>query len=153
MMDAVASSKRAPEAPGRPDGPPVTAREAVDKMVQAGLLDDLMDQVDGGGLQLTGEGGFLPELVRRVLEAGLEVERSEHLGYEKHDPVGNGSGNSRTRTGQRHPTITGSPHQLTGGGQLLLRGRPSVPAVYDGLTPTSVSVTIDPLPPSHSSGA
>ena len=60
MMDAVASSRRAPEAPGRSEEPPVTAREAVDKMVQAGMLDDLMDQVDRGDLQLTGEGGFLP---------------------------------------------------------------------------------------------
>ena len=44
---------------------------------------------------MTGEGGFLPEMVRRVLEAGLEVERTEHLGYEKHDRAGGGSGNSR----------------------------------------------------------
>ena len=73
----------------------MTARGAVDKMVRAGFLDDLMDQVDGGGLQLTGEGGFLPELVRRVLEAGLEAERTDHLGYEKHDRAGDGSGNSR----------------------------------------------------------
>ena len=95
MMDAMASSREAPEALGRPEGLPVTAREAVDRMVRAGFLDDLMDQVDGGGLQLTGEGGFLPEMVRRVLEAGLEAERTDHLGYEKHDRVGVGSGNSR----------------------------------------------------------
>jgi putative transposase len=95
MMDAMASGKGAPGAPGRPEGLPVTAREAVDKLVQAGFLDDLMDQVDGGGLQLTGEGGFLPEMVRRVLEAGLEVERTDHLGYEKHERAGDGSGNSR----------------------------------------------------------
>jgi hypothetical protein len=30
---------------------PVTAREAVDKMVQSGMLDDLMNQVDSGDLQ------------------------------------------------------------------------------------------------------
>jgi putative transposase len=95
MMDGVASSREAPGAPGRPEGLPVTAREAVDKMVRAGFLDELMDQVDGGGLQLTGEGGFLPEMVKRVLEAGLEAERTDHLGYEKHDRAGDGSGNSR----------------------------------------------------------
>ena len=95
MMDGMASSKEAPGALGRAERLPVTAREAVDKMVQAGLLDDLMDQVDGGGLQLTGEGGFLPEMVKRVLEAGLEAERTDHLGYEKHDRAGDGSGNSR----------------------------------------------------------
>ncbi|MEJ7706747.1 MAG: IS256 family transposase [Nocardioidaceae bacterium] len=71
------------------------ARETVNKMVEAGLLDDLMARVDGGGLQLTGEGGFLPELTRRVLEAGLQAELTDHLGYEKHDRAGWGSPNSR----------------------------------------------------------
>ena len=72
-----------------------TARDAVDRLVQGGLLDDLMAQVDEGSLQLTGEGGFLPELVKRVLEAGLAAELTDHLGYEKHDRAGHGSGNSR----------------------------------------------------------
>ena len=91
----VASERGTPEASGLGSEQPVTAREAVDKMVQAGLLDDLLNQVDAGGLQLTGEGGFLPELVKRVLEAGLDVEMTGHLGYEKHDRAGYGSGNSR----------------------------------------------------------
>ena len=47
------------------------AREAVNEMVEAGLLDDLMARVDRGGLQLTGAGGFLPELIKAVLERGL----------------------------------------------------------------------------------
>jgi putative transposase len=54
-----------------------------------------MAKVDEGGVQLTGDGGFLPELVKRVLEAGLKVELTDHLGYEKHDRVGHGSNNSR----------------------------------------------------------
>src|SRR6478609_5332483 len=84
------------------------ARDAVDKLVRGGLLDDLMAQVDQGSLQLTGEGGFLPELVKRVLEAGLEVERTDHLGYEKHDRAGDGSGNSRNGyTGKRLGTEVG----------------------------------------------
>src|SRR5215210_4285632 len=95
MMDAMGSPGATPGASERSEGPPVTAREAVDKMVQAGFLDDLMGQVDAGDLQLTGEGGFLPELVKRVLEAGLAAELTDHLGYEKHDRAGQGSGNSR----------------------------------------------------------
>jgi putative transposase len=95
MMDAVGSGRGASEAPGLGSDQPVTAREAVDKMVQAGMLDDLMNQVDSGDLQLTGEGGFVPELVKRVLEAGLQAELTDHLGYERHDRVGHGSGNSR----------------------------------------------------------
>jgi putative transposase len=93
MMDVMATSKKTPQAFG--SGEPVTAREAVDRIVSDGVLDDLMAQVDGGGLQLTGEGGFLPELVKRVLEAGLQAELTDHLGYEKHDQAGYGSGNSR----------------------------------------------------------
>ena len=38
---------------------------------------------------------MLPELVRRVLEEGLRAELTDHLGYEKHDRAGHGSGKSR----------------------------------------------------------
>jgi len=71
------------------------AQEAVDRLLDQGFLDELMAKVDEGGVQLTGNGGFLPELVKRVLEAGLQAELTDHLGYEKHDRVGHGSGNSR----------------------------------------------------------
>ncbi len=71
------------------------ARRAVDAIVEAGLLDKVLAQVDTGELRLAGEGGFLPEMLRRSLEAGLRVELSDHLGYEKGDPAGQGSGNSR----------------------------------------------------------
>jgi hypothetical protein len=48
MMDAVGSGRGASEAPGLGSGQPVTAREAVDKMVQAWMLDELLNQVDSG---------------------------------------------------------------------------------------------------------
>ena len=71
------------------------ARAAVNDMIDAGLLDSVMERAAAGELALTGEGGFLPELVRSVLERGLSTELSEHLGYEKGDPAGRGSPNSR----------------------------------------------------------
>jgi putative transposase len=74
---------------------PGSAREAVNRMIDAGLLDDVMDRVDAGGLELTGEGGFLPEMIKAVLERGLATELTGHLGYERGDPAGRGSGNSR----------------------------------------------------------
>jgi len=67
-------------------------------MVSAGLFDDLMDRVDDGGLQLTGEGGFLPEMIKAVLERGLQAELGDHLGYDKGARAGHGSGNSRNGT-------------------------------------------------------
>ena len=74
---------------------PRSARETINEMLGAGLLDGLMDRVDAGELTLTGEGGFLPEMVKAVLERGLAAELTEHLGYEKGDPAGRGSPNSR----------------------------------------------------------
>jgi putative transposase len=92
----------------KPDGPKRPAQEAVDRLLDQGFLDELMDRVDEGGVQLTGEGGFLPELVKRVLEAGLQAELTGHLGYEKHDRAGMGSGNSRNgSTGKRLGTEVG----------------------------------------------
>jgi transposase-like protein len=38
------------------------------------------------------------QLVKMTVEAALGAELDEHLGYEKHDPAGRGSGNSRNGT-------------------------------------------------------
>jgi putative transposase len=72
-----------------------SARDAVNDMIEAGLLDRLMERVGDDGLRLTGEGGFLPEMIKAVLERGLQAELTDHLGYEKGDPAGRGSPNSR----------------------------------------------------------
>jgi putative transposase len=45
--------------------------------------------------QIVGENGLLKQLTKAVLERAMQAEMTEHLGYEKHDPVGYGSGNSR----------------------------------------------------------
>src|SRR5688572_23111842 len=71
---------------------------AVDQLVDAGLLDELMSRVDSGELVLTGEGGFLPAMIKAVLERGLAAELTGHLGYEKGDPAGRGLPNSRNGT-------------------------------------------------------
>jgi putative transposase len=71
------------------------ARQAVNAMLDAGLLDEVMRRADAGELALTGEGGFLPEMLKAVLERGLQIELTDHLGYEKGDPAGRGSPNSR----------------------------------------------------------
>ena len=74
---------------------PSLARHVVAEMVQEGLLDQVMERVETDGLALTGPGGFLAEMVKAVLERGLQAELTEHLGYEKGDRAGRGSPNSR----------------------------------------------------------
>jgi len=80
---------------GDPGPPPVSARVLAREMVESGAFDDLFSRVDDGELRLTGEGGFLPEMVKASLERGLRAELTRHLGYEKVDPAGRGSPNSR----------------------------------------------------------
>src|SRR5579871_3787088 len=74
------------------------ARAVVAELAEAGLLDRVMAGAEAGELALTGEGGFLPEMVKAVLERGLAAELTSHLGYEKGDPAGRGSANSRNGT-------------------------------------------------------
>jgi putative transposase len=44
---------------------------------------------------IIGENGLLKQLTKAVLERAMQAEMTEHLGYEKHDPAGHNSGNSR----------------------------------------------------------
>jgi putative transposase len=67
------------------------------------LVAMLVERARSEGLQLTGQGGLLQQLTKRVLESALEGEITDHLGYEKHDAVGRGSGNSRN--GGRAKTV------------------------------------------------
>jgi putative transposase len=62
------------------------------------LASSLVEQARAQGVELVGPGGLLSELTKKVLEAGLEVELEDHLGYAKHDPAGRDSGNSRNGT-------------------------------------------------------
>jgi transposase-like protein len=65
---------------------------------QAELAARLVEEAQATGVNLVGPGGLLAALTKQVLELGLEVEMSEHLGYDKHDPTGRDGGNSRNGT-------------------------------------------------------
>ncbi|PKV82805.1 transposase-like protein [Streptomyces sp. TLI_146] len=62
------------------------------------LIAMLVGRARSDGLQLTGEGGLLQQLTKRVLESALEGEITDHVGYDKHDAAGRNSGNSRNGT-------------------------------------------------------
>ena len=62
------------------------------------VAEALIDQADAQGAELLGPDGLLTQLTQRVLGRALDAELTEHLGYEKGDPAGHGSGNSRNGT-------------------------------------------------------
>jgi putative transposase len=49
--------------------------------------------------------GLLQQITKAVLERAMQAEMTEHLGYEKHDPAGYNSGNSRN--GVTRKTVRG----------------------------------------------
>ncbi len=76
------------------------------------LVQALADRARAEGLQLTGEGGLLARLTKRVVESALEGEMDDHLGYSKHDPVGRDGGNSRNGTRGKSVLTEAGPLEL-----------------------------------------
>ncbi|WP_408610583.1 IS256 family transposase [Lentzea terrae] len=76
------------------DSKPVSGLDGLDEQ----LVAQLLSSAKASGLKLTGEGGMLQQLTKLVLESALEGEMTDHLGYDKHDPAGRGTGNSRNGT-------------------------------------------------------
>jgi putative transposase len=54
---------------------------------------------------LIGESGLLKQLTKALIERAMNAELTHHLGYEKHDPAGYHSGNSRN--GRSPKTVKG----------------------------------------------
>ena len=75
-----------------PDG---SAGPSVEELA---IARELVRSARARGVALTGPGGMLKALTKTVLETALDEEMADHLGYEKHDPAGRGSGNSRNGT-------------------------------------------------------
>lgn len=69
-------------------------REKANKPVS----DELIDQWLKDGRKPEDVNDLLKQITKAVLERAMQAEMSEHLGYEKHDPAGANSGNSRNGT-------------------------------------------------------
>jgi len=68
------------------------------------LLDQLMKDYKKPE-DLIGESGLLKQLTKALVERAMKAELTAHLGYDKHDPAGKKSGNSRN--GKSQKTIKG----------------------------------------------
>ncbi len=84
---------------GGDEPPGADVLDAVDEQ----LIARLAGRAREGGLTLTGEGGLLGQLTKRLVESALEGEITDHLGYDRHDAAGRDGGNSRN--GHRAKTV------------------------------------------------
>jgi putative transposase len=80
--------------PRKPDAGPPGERPLIDEE----LADHLLGRAQEQGAELLGPDGLLSQVTKAVLERALAEEMTGHLGYDKHDPAGRGSGNNRNGT-------------------------------------------------------
>ena len=66
-------------------------------MAEKSKLDAALDELLTGKSpeEIVGAGGVLKQLTKALLERAMGAELSNHLGYEKHESAGRGSGNNR----------------------------------------------------------
>jgi len=79
---------------------PATRPEVVPDL--GDVAEQLVAQARADGVNLTGPGGVLTGLVRRVLETGLEAELSDHLGHDRRGRSASGN----VRNGTSSKTVT-----------------------------------------------
>lgn len=75
--------------------PDDSAAERVAALLQPERIDALIADADAAGISIDGPGGLISQMIKAVLERGLETEMADHLGYDRGDPAGSGTGNSR----------------------------------------------------------
>jgi len=78
-------------------------KEPAEQSAEQQVAAELVRQAREKGLSLTGPDGLLKQLTKTVIEVALQEEMTDHLGYEKHDPAGAGTGN--VRNGSRGKTV------------------------------------------------
>ena len=91
--EPVGRAQRRAGAARRPDPRPELAEE-----VKALLSDELIDELLAGARteeEIAGPGGLLGQLTKRLVERAMEVELTDHLGYEPHQEPPGGAGNTR----------------------------------------------------------
>jgi putative transposase len=83
---------------GEMSAPPRSGRKRAGSALREQLPDALIDELLAGARtedELVGPGGVLAGLTKRLLERAMEVELTDHLGYEHGESPPDGTGNSR----------------------------------------------------------
>jgi hypothetical protein len=92
---------------GEPPAPPPGILERVPDDLRRQLPDDVVDELLAGARteeEIFGPGGVFGQLTKRLVERAMEVELTDHLGYEPHQEPPGGTGN--TRNGSTPKTLT-----------------------------------------------
>ncbi len=89
---------------GADGSPPTTPSGILDEMpdeIRRKLPDDVVDELLAGARteeEIAGPGGVLSQLTKRLIERALEVELTDHVGFDPHQEPPGGAGNTRNGT-------------------------------------------------------
>jgi putative transposase len=89
------------EPPGEPSATPSEILEQMPDDLRRKLPDDVVDELLAGARteeEIVGPGGLLSQLTKRLVERALEVELTDHVGYDRHQEPPGGAGNTRNGT-------------------------------------------------------
>src|SRR3954454_16080263 len=84
------------------------ARRVTDARASSGL-DALLAEAKAAGTPIDGVDGLLNQMTKAVLERALQTEMAHHLGYDRDDPAGAGTGNSRNGSSAKTVWTTNGP--------------------------------------------
>jgi putative transposase len=93
---------------GEPAPPPGILERLPDEMREK-LPDELVDELLAGARteeEIFGQGGLFNQLTKRLVERAMEVELTDHLGYEPHQEPPGGTGNTRNGKGEPKTLVT-----------------------------------------------
>jgi transposase-like protein len=72
-------------------------------------IDALLADAKAAGTPIEGVDGLLNQMTKAVLERALQAEMTVHLGYDRDDPAGHGTGNSRNGYSAKTMSTTNGP--------------------------------------------
>ena len=100
-------------------------REMVKRPGDESIPDEVLDGLLAGAKteqEIAGPGGLLAQLTKRLVERAMEVELTDHLGYEPHQEPPGGAGNSRICR-VRHMRVHVAPRTMLRRGAGRVDGR------------------------------
>ena len=108
------SRSGAGEPPGEPASPPGILG-AMQNDLRGKLSDELVDELLAGASseeEIVGPGGLLSQLTKRLVERAMEVELTDHLGYEPHREPPGGTGNTRNGSTRKRLATEHGPVEI-----------------------------------------
>ena len=110
MRATVSNQYGAGDSPsGEATAPPPGILERLPDEMREKLPDELVDELLAGAKteeEIFGHGGLFSQLTKRLVERAMEVELTDHLGYEPHQEPPGGTGNTRNGKGKPKTLVT-----------------------------------------------